>query len=257
MMSGRSLERFRALGVEVVTGVLEPECQKLIRGFSTAIKKGRPYITLKAATSLDGKIATVTGESKWITSVESRAAAHQERAEHDAILVGVGTVLADDPKLNVRLPGQHERGLTKVILDTDLRTPLTSQIFQTAGRVIIYCGAEFNAERRKALEAAGATVFPVNLAEHRKVLDIKTVVQHLAHRGVQELLVEGGAQVLGSFVREGLFDRLVQFMAPVILGADARSAFEGFTPHGLNEGIHLSKTSFTTAGPDLVFEGHV
>lgn len=258
LMQGKSLETLRVKGVEVIEGVLSKESQDLIRGFKSVMFEKRPFITLKCATSLDGKIATSTGESQWITEEPARQLAHQERATHDAILVGVGTVMADDPQLNVRLPNQIDRGLTKVILDSRLMTPPTARLFKTPGRVLIYCEKSYAAERRQSLEKAGAAVLPVaSVGDFTQpgLLDLEEVMTSLVEQGVQELLVEGGARVLGAVVREQLFDRVVYFLAPKILGSASRDAFEGLDVKALNESVNIENVTTRQIGKDIVIEG--
>jgi len=183
-------------------------------------------------------------------------------------MVGVGTVLADDPQLNVRLSGKTKdclvetrsptRGLKKIILDSRLRTPPLSKLFSTSGPVIIYCDSQYSAERKLNLEKVGATVVPVDSGVqtfNKDSLDLDTVLKDLAKRGVQELMVEGGARVLGAFVREKLFDRLVYIMAPKILGSESRDVFEGLSIDKLQESVRLENISTRLVGTDIIIEG--
>lgn len=245
---GQSIQKLRQHGVDVQEGVLESECAKLIRGFASALTLGRPYITLKCATSLDGKIATMGGESKWITSEFSRKEAHRLRSDHDAILVGIGTLLADDPNLTVR-HGNESYRMTKVILDSTLRCSPGARVFQSKDSVLIYCSPEADLEKKLALENVGAQVIPIY------PYNLKEVVADLAQKGVQDLLVEGGASVLGSFVRETLFDRMVYFMSPQILGDKALDVFQGVSPSTLRESVKLKDVETKMLGGDLVIEG--
>ena len=189
LMTGKSITFLEEKGVVFEVGVLKEDCDKLIRGYKSVLERGRPFVTVKAATSLDGKIATAAGESKWITDEPSRALAHEERSQHDAILVGVGTVLADNPLLTARLSSKND-GLKKVILDARLLTPPSSKLFKSGSLVYIYCDPTYSGERRKLLEAAGAIVVPVPVDQHSEpgYLDIKKVFADLASRGVQDLL---------------------------------------------------------------------
>jgi diaminohydroxyphosphoribosylaminopyrimidine deaminase/5-amino-6-(5-phosphoribosylamino)uracil reductase len=261
LMSGKSIELLRADGFNVVVNVVDDvskdETKKLIRGFYAVTKLKRPFVTVKAATSLDGKIATSSGESKWITDEESRAFAHAERAAHDAILVGVGTVLADDPQLTVRHEFKNDN-LKKVVLDSRLLTPPTANLFMSKHKVFIYCDATYSGERRKNLECAGATIIPMTENVDGAIpgfLNLKEVLSDLASRGVQELLVEGGARVLGAFVREQLFDRIVYFLAPKILGSTSKDVFEGLDIAELSKSVMLENVSTKLLGRDIVIEG--
>jgi diaminohydroxyphosphoribosylaminopyrimidine deaminase/5-amino-6-(5-phosphoribosylamino)uracil reductase len=258
LMNGKSVELLKNKGLIVEIEVAQKsDCEKLIRGYQTVSEKGRPFVTVKAATSLDGKIATSSGESKWLTNESSRALAHEERAQHDAILVGVGTVLADDPQLTARHDSKNEK-LKKVILDSRLLTPPTARLFDSHSQVLIYCDPSYAGERRKLLEAVGATVIPVAADESFSepgFLNIKSVFADLAARGVQELLVEGGARVLGAIVREQLFDRMVYFLAPKILGSASRDVFEGLDISNLDQCVNLENISAKLIGKDIVIEG--
>ncbi len=257
LMQGKSLEILKKNNIEVVSGVLPEECEKLVRGFRTVLQESRPFVTIKCATSLDGKIATITGESKWITDEPARLMAHEERNQHDAILVGVGTVLADDPQLNIRLASKS-KPLKKIILDSRLVTPSTARLFKSEGTVTIYCDPDYSSERKKELESVGAIIIPI--ASSKKFsqpgfLDLQTVLEDLAKRGIQELLVEGGARVLGAFVREKLFDRVVYFVAPKILGSSSQDVFEGVQIEHLSESIKIENLSARLVGKDILIEG--
>jgi diaminohydroxyphosphoribosylaminopyrimidine deaminase/5-amino-6-(5-phosphoribosylamino)uracil reductase len=260
LMQGKSIEILKQKGIEVITPnalpeALKTECTKLIRGFKSVLQSGRPFITLKAATSLDGKIATSSGQSQWITQEPARKLARLERSQHDTILVGVGTVLADDPQLNVRDGSTHT--LTKVILDSRLMTPPQARLFSTEGRVLIYCDSNYSAERKAGLENAGATVIATSNAPEAVpgFLDLNSVFTDLAQRGVQELMIEGGARVLGAVAREKLFDRVVYFMAPKILGSTGLNVFEGLDVKMLHESIELQNISTRLVGNDIIIEG--
>jgi diaminohydroxyphosphoribosylaminopyrimidine deaminase / 5-amino-6-(5-phosphoribosylamino)uracil reductase len=261
LMQGKSIQKLKDAGVDVKINIEGATAEKLIRGYKSVMLNARPYVSLKCATSLDGKIATRTGESQWITEPPARQLAHIERAEHDAIMVGVGTVIADDPQLNVRLDSAHA-GLKKIILDSRLRTPVNSKLFSTSGPVIIYCDSQYSGERKLNLEKAGATIVPPPGSNatgdhtfHKDSLDLNTVLKDLAKRGVQELMVEGGARVLGAFVREKLFDRLVYIIAPKILGSESRDVFEGLNIDKLKESVRLENISTRLVGTDIIIEG--
>ena len=263
LMRGKSGERLRSQGVQVESGLLMDDCEKLIRGFRSVVDKKRPFVTLKCATSLDGKIATSAGESQWITDEPARQMGHVERSEHDAILVGVGTVLADDPQLTVRdsdlRNSEGTRPIRKVVLDSQLRTPPTAKIFASRDQVLIYCGWNYSEDRKKVLENAGAVVIPLSSPNAEKfsqeTLGLKNVLEDLALRGVQEILVEGGARVMGTFVKEKLFDRIIYFIAPKILGSESRDVFEGLQVATLKESIGLENLTTRLVGKDVVIEG--
>ena len=209
-VDGGGFAKLEKAGIEVKDGVLEDECRWMNRGFIRRMTQGRPWVTLKIAASLDGKIALENGESKWITGPESRSMVHAMRAENDAVLTGIGTVLADDPQLTVRdAPG---RTPLRVILDRRLRTPLDAKILEGGG-VSIFALDSAPRAKGEALERAGARV--EYLAEDNF---LRAVLDKLCRDGVNYLMVEAGAGVAGAFVKAGLCDELALFTAPKIMG---------------------------------------
>lgn len=221
-VSGRGLDRLRAAGIAVVTGVREAEALRLNAGFFKRVEAGRPLVTLKVATTLDGRIATRSGESKWITGPAARARTHLERARHDAVLVGIGTALADDPDLTCRLPGVDLRPVVRVVLDRQVRMDPQGGLARTARQapVWVLCadGHETSAAA-KALVAQGVEVVPAGPA-----VDVAEALRVLAGRGVTRLMVEGGGRVAASFLEAGLVDRLLWFRAPKVIGGDGLAA---------------------------------
>jgi diaminohydroxyphosphoribosylaminopyrimidine deaminase/5-amino-6-(5-phosphoribosylamino)uracil reductase len=220
-VSGGGIERLRAAGVEVVLGVLEAEAAKLVKPWIKFVTQGTSYLTLKLALSLDGRIATRTGASKWITCPESRLRVQTLRAQHDAVMVGVNTVLTDNPRLTVRdVPG---RSPVRVIVDSKLRLPLTSQVVQTAHQVPTCVATTQQAPRShvEALEAAGVRIVRVpTTAEGR--CDTVAVLRELAAREVVSVMCEGGAELAGSLLAHASVDELHVFMAPRLLGPRGR-----------------------------------
>lgn len=205
-------------GVQVTRGVLEAECREANRAFMTWARKERPLYVLKIAASLDGKIATRTGESKWITGTAARADGRKLRARLDAIIVGVETALADDPKLTAR--GRGKRDPVRVVLDSRLRTPASAQLLpancHSKAKVIIVATNEASKENEKALVGAGAEVLRLSPQKGRPSLH--ALSRELAARGIASALVEGGAQVHGAFLDAGLCDELRLYLAPIALG---------------------------------------
>ncbi len=223
------MEELRARGIEVAIGVREADAKELVADFATLTLAGRPLTVLKAATTLDGRIATRTGDSRWITSEASRAEAHALRDEADAVMVGVGTVLADDPRLDVRLVSGRDP--IRIVLDTSLRTPPSAAVVtHVSGKPTwIVHGPAVDPARRRALVRDGVELLEAPLAPGGHV-DLAAVLTALGRRGVMRLLVEGGARVHGALVDAGLADRAVLFVAPLVLGdRDARSLVE--LPH--------------------------
>lgn len=205
-------------------------------------------ITLKLATSLDGRIATAAGQSRWITGERSRQAVHQLRAEHDAVLVGVETALADDPELTVRLPGYRDPQPARVVLDSRQRLPLDSRLAVTAREIPTFVVATGQPE--PGLQAAGVRVLQVRaVGEDRP--ELKSVVGALAGEGLRRLFVEGGGQVAASFLRCGLVDAVEWFRAPIVIGGEGRPAVGALAIAGLADAPHFRRTEVRELGDDL------
>lgn len=230
-VSGRGIKILEAAGIAVECGLLEDEALALNAGFLSRIEQGRPLVTLKLAMTLDGRIATAAGESRWITGEAARAHAQLLRAEHDAVMVGSGTALADDPRLTLRLPGLEGRALVRVVADGRLRLPLTSVLAATAREQPTWILTRKDADRlrRQAFEEAGVEVIalPVHAEE---ALDLGAGLAALGERGLTRVLVEGGGQLAAGLLSAGLVDRLAVYHAPLLLGGDARP---GVAPLGL------------------------
>jgi diaminohydroxyphosphoribosylaminopyrimidine deaminase/5-amino-6-(5-phosphoribosylamino)uracil reductase len=256
-VSGRGLATLRAAGVEVAAAVLTDEAERQNRMFVAAMRLGRPHVTLKAAMTLDGRIADLHGESKWITGAQARAVAHRLRSESDAIVVGVGTALRDDPALTVRLDTPWPREPYRVVLDTHARTPADARLIATGtpARALVMTGAEASRDRVAALTAAGAAVLPVVVRDGR--VDLRAVLDALAAREVRAVLVEGGGEVHGAFLDAGLVDRVAVFIAPRLLGGrGAISAVQG-VGSPLKSALHLSALEVTHVGDDVLIEADV
>jgi diaminohydroxyphosphoribosylaminopyrimidine deaminase/5-amino-6-(5-phosphoribosylamino)uracil reductase len=245
-------ERLRAAGVEVEEGILASEALRLNLRFLIPAVLGRPEVTLKWAMSLDGRIATAAGESQWISSPAGRRWGLALREEHDAILAGVGTVLADDPRLDRRL-GLSGRPNLRVVLDRRLRTPPGARLFQVEGPVLIYTESTDRADRkhRAALEEHGAQVVGLPVVEPAAVLS------DLFERGVRSVLVEGGGEVHASFASAGLFDRVGIDCAPLLIGgrtAPGPLGGEGFP--SLAGAARLESLEVRRRGGDLILMGY-
>jgi diaminohydroxyphosphoribosylaminopyrimidine deaminase/5-amino-6-(5-phosphoribosylamino)uracil reductase len=238
-VSGKGFAMLRAANIEVTTDVLKNEAAELNAGFFLRILEGRPLVTLKIAESADGFIAKPSGESKWITGEEARRFAHLLRARHDAILVGIGTVLADDPELTCRLPGLENRSPIRVVLDSGLRLSPASKLAQTARRIptLVFTASDGGDE----LKELGVEI--VKIADQGRP-NVRAVLSTLAKRGITRLLVEGGAVVHAAFLEQGLADRLEIFRAPVTLG-------DGI-PNVLNAEAGFVRTAERRLGPDML-----
>jgi diaminohydroxyphosphoribosylaminopyrimidine deaminase/5-amino-6-(5-phosphoribosylamino)uracil reductase len=205
-------------------------------------------VTLKLATSLDGRIATASGESRWITGAAAREAVHRLRAEHDAVLIGVATALADDPDLTVRLPGYAGRQPSRVVLDSRQRLPPLSRLATTARDVPTYLIA--TAEADPALTQVGVRVLTVP-APAEKRPELKSVLAALASEGLARLFVEGGGQVAASFLRDGLVDAIEWFRAPIVMGEEGRPGVGALAVAALSEAPHFRRTEVREVGDDL------
>ncbi|MCX7624042.1 MAG: bifunctional diaminohydroxyphosphoribosylaminopyrimidine deaminase/5-amino-6-(5-phosphoribosylamino)uracil reductase RibD [Thermomicrobium sp.] len=262
-VDGRGIAALRAAGVEVDVGVEAPSAAEVVAGYLKRLRTGLPEVTLKYAMTLDGRLATRTGHSRWITGPEARRYAHQLRDRHDAILVGVGTVLRDDPELTTRLDaadcgdGGPPHPL-RVVLDSRARTPPTARLLSRGipGRTLIVTTDAAPPDRLVALREAGAELLTVP-ARCGKV-DLRGALGELARRGTNSVLVEGGGLVLGSLFDEALVDRVVVFVAPVLVGgADAPVPLTGRGVATMEEAVRLRDVRVRRLGSDVVFEGRV
>jgi len=238
-IAGRGLRTLSAAGIRVRTGVCAKDARRLIAPFHKLTTTGRPWVILKWAQSLDGCIATRSGDSRWITDAAARRHAHSVRGRVDAILVGIGTVLTDDPSLTCRAV-RPRRIATRVVLDSHLRLPLRSRLVRTAPRVptIIFCGPDAGRLRRRALEAAGCEVLPISAG--RAGLSLKAALQALGHRGLTNVLVEGGGTIASSFWDQQLVDECHVYVAPLLIGGQgAPRPLAGIGPASLKNAVRL------------------
>lgn len=220
-VSGQGFAMLESAGIEVVQGVMADEAEAINRGFLKRHRDGRPWFTVKFAASLDGRTALANGASKWISGEAARREVQEMRACSSAVLTGIGTVLADDPRLNVRLDGDW-RQPARVVLDPALRCPPDARLFETEGNVFVIATRDDSA-RVRALSAAGATVVRLPAIDGR--IDLEALAGWLAGQQFNEVLVEAGATLNGSLLQSGLVDELVVYIAPVLLGSSARAMF--------------------------------
>lgn len=251
-VNGRGIQRLKDAGIDVEVGLLGAEAEEANFGFLTKVRENRPMVTLKIASSLDGRIATKSGDSKWITGELARAHGHRLRATHDAILVGSGTVLADDPELTCRLPGLEDRSPVRVVLDGRLRMPLSSKLVTGVGklRTVLITGRG-RKEERQPYKDAGVEVLAVITDEHGHPHP-PYVMAALAELGITRVLIEGGAAVAAAYVKAGLVDRIHWFRAPGIIGGDGLASIAEI---GLDRAEHMNRferTALFAAGADTV-----
>ncbi|MCR6110586.1 bifunctional diaminohydroxyphosphoribosylaminopyrimidine deaminase/5-amino-6-(5-phosphoribosylamino)uracil reductase RibD [Bacillus sp. A301a_S52] len=249
-VSGKGIAKLKQAGIAIETGAHKAEADALNKEFFHYIRTSKPYVTLKTASSIDGKIATSSGESQWITGEEARKDSHRLRHENDAILVGVETIIQDNPMLTVRLSkgGHHP---IRIILDSTLRIPLKSHVVtNTQADTWIVTTQRANQETKEALEQAGVTIFTV-AGDTIEIAELLTII---GKQQVSSLLVEGGGTVNDSFLRAGEFQCLIKYMAPMIIGGEqARSSFSGKGFSNLSDVPHLDLVNMELIGQDVKF----
>ncbi len=252
-VAGGGLARLRAAGIEVAVGLRSKAAADLNAGFISKLTQGRPLVTLKLATTLDGRIATKRGDSRWITGPAARARAHLLRARHDAVLVGSGTAVADNPRLDVRLDGLEAAAPLRIVLDGRLRLPLTHDLVTRAKSQPSWLMTQRDGppDRIEAYQAAGVEVIPI-AADAGGNLSTSAALVALAKRGITRLLVEGGGHVAAAFLRAGLVDRLIWFHAPKVIGGDGVPAVTGFGLDDLAEAPGFTLRHSHRIGDDLV-----
>jgi diaminohydroxyphosphoribosylaminopyrimidine deaminase/5-amino-6-(5-phosphoribosylamino)uracil reductase len=256
LVAGRGVRRLRRKGVQVRVGVLEAECREQHRGFLSVCESGRPFVILKLASSLDGRIATASGESRWITGSEARAAVHRLRERVDAVVVGSGTALTDDPELTARRAGRLVHAPIRVLVDSGLRVPPDAKLHRgEAGQSWVLCAPWAPASRRRGLAASGARLLDVPVRGQH--LDLRRALRRLAREGLTEVLVEGGGTLAGELLRAGLVDEVHWFVAPRLLGGDARSALGALGLPALARAPELSEARVRRVGRDVQLVGRL
>ncbi len=254
-VSGAGVRRLRRAGVEVELGVLEEACREQHRGFATVCALGRPFVMLKLASSLDGRIAIASGESRWISGPQARAKGHLLRSRVDAIVVGSETALADDPELTARRGGRVIHRPIRVLVDSALRVPPGAKLFREgADRAWVLCASGAAARRRRILEDLGVRLLEVPTRAGK--LDLKRAVARLAREGLTEMLVEGGGNLSAALLRARLVDELHWFVAPRVLGGDGRASVGDLGLRSLVESPWLAGR-MGRVGDDLYIRGRV
>jgi len=258
VVNGAGFERLKRAGIEMTVGIREREAQKLNESYCKYITTRRPFVTLKAGMTLDGKIASKKGPSKWITSEDSRSALQQLRLEADALLVGIGTVLKDDPWLSDRSGRPRRRPLLRVILDSKLRFPTESKLALSsdAGDIIVFCAENRERGRQRRLEQLGIEVIPVSAVQER--IPFAYVLEELGRRDITSLLIEGGAEVNFEALHSQIVDKILFFVAPKILGGKAAVPVVGGIGFlDIDNCVPLTFTSVEKIGLDLMIEAYV
>jgi diaminohydroxyphosphoribosylaminopyrimidine deaminase/5-amino-6-(5-phosphoribosylamino)uracil reductase len=250
-VSGKGLALLEEAGIKVKAGLWPDEGEELNRAFFTFQRRGRPFVHLKAAQSLDGRIAAPDGSARWISDETARRLVHRLRSEYDAVLIGRGTALADDPELTVRLV--KGRNPHRVILDSGLNLPETAKLFalKDTAKTLIFHSHDADTGKAAKLRFLGAELIPIQMASGG--IPLREVLAALAKRGIQSVLVEGGAGIFRSFLMEGLWDRLSVFIAPLILGGGVNFV-SGLGFGSMTEALRFKNASFRRTGSQALFE---
>lgn len=252
-VDGGGIDRLRSAGIAVEEGVCELEARDTVDGFLRKIVDGRPSVTVKAATTLDGMIATSKGASQWITGTISRSIVHGMRARHDAIMIGGGTAITDNPSLTCRLPGLEERSPTRIVVCGKTLIPVTHNLVSFASEVetIFFVNDTHPPDYHEKYKAAGIDVIKIKSSSNGYT-DMREVLLSLGSRGMTRLMVEGGGQLISTLMRAGLVDRLVWFRAPKLIGGDGVPVASKFGVDALDGAANFVQVSVRSAGDDLI-----
>ena len=259
LVAGKGVQILRDAGIEVVTGILEEECRKLNEVFYHYMATKRPFLAMKYAMSLDGKIACATGDSKWVTGETARQHVHELRKRYKGIMVGIGTVLADDPMLNCRVAKGADP--VRIVCDSSLRIPMESQLVRTAREIptIVACAAnsyesQWQKEKVQALEAAGVKLIPTAGAHG---VNLKELMEILGEQGIDSILLEGGGTVNSSALRNGIVSKVYAYVATKLIGGmDAPTPVSGMGADRMSEAVHLKDVTIRHLGEDILISGY-
>jgi diaminohydroxyphosphoribosylaminopyrimidine deaminase/5-amino-6-(5-phosphoribosylamino)uracil reductase len=256
-VAGGGVEELRDAGIEVTVGVLQDECRRLVEGYAKYITARLPWVTVKYAMTLDGKTATWTGDSFWITGDAAREKAHEIRREHSAVLVGAGTVRRDDPRLTVRLEGSDPAGgPVRVIVSSDCDLPPDAKVFDTPPATWVVTTAHAPGDKCRRLSAAGVEV--VTVGERNGRVDPVDILRALGEREIASVLVEGGSEITGGLLDVGLVDKVIAAIAPKLFGgSEAKTPAGGVGVEKAADAIGLSEVSFERVGDDFYITGYI
>ena len=257
LVSGAGIRIHEEAGIEVVTGILEKEAMKLNEIFIKYITTSKPFVLFKSAMTLDGKIASHTGDSRWITSEPARAFVHEIRNEYSAIMVGIGTVLNDNPSLDTRLDRKDTRNPVRIIVDSMARLPLDAKVLKKDGtKVIVAVGENAPKDKIDMLEQAGAKV--IVSGNERGGVNLEMLMERLGSLKIDSILLEGGGTLAASMLENGLVDKVSSFIAPKIIGgAHSKTPVEGKGIEKMADAIELIDVSYRQIGPDIIVEGYL
>jgi diaminohydroxyphosphoribosylaminopyrimidine deaminase/5-amino-6-(5-phosphoribosylamino)uracil reductase len=259
LVRGRGLSRLNEKGVKTHVGMCQQEAYDINEAYIKHITTGLPFVVAKFAMSLDGKIATRTGDSKWITKEETRKYAHGLRYTADAIMVGVNTVLADDPRLTARGCGGRggigKKQPLRLVVDSKGKVPPAAHVFEPPGEALVAVTTPLDPARKEGLENAGAEV--VELPAKDGSVDMAEFLKLLGRREIVNILVEGGGKLLGSLFDEALVDKVVAFISPIIIGGRKAVCVEGNGVENVAQALHLNRVAFNSLGDDILVSGYV
>ena len=255
LVAGRGFRELRRGGIQVRAGLLEQECRTLNEAFIKYITRQLPFVTLKLAASLDGKIAAVSGDARWISSEASRRMVHELRNQVDAVVTGVGTVIADDPQLTCRIP--NGRNPWRVILDSRLRVPLAAKLLRQPDpeRSIIVTSERSPHQKARAIESLGAQVWRVRLRRGR--IPWTAILRRLAAKGALSVMIEGGATTAAWALQEQAVDKLLFFYAPMILGGDGRVMIDALGVKRVRQALRVQRTRVRKLGTDTLVSAYL
>lgn len=254
LVSGKGIRRLRAAGIPVDVGLLADECGRLNEVFLKFVTERRPFVLYKAAMSLDGKTACYTGESQWISGEESREEVRRLRGVYSAIMAGIGTVLADDPRLTARTAGMNDP--VRIVVDSRLRIPPEARLLHEPGRVVILTTSAAPPEKKKALCAMGAEVIFADGAYGK--VDLSLAMEELSAMEIDSILLEGGSTLAEAAFQAGIVDKVSLYVAPILIGGrEAPSPLGGQGARTLMDVVRLHRVSVTKSGPDLCVTAYV
>lgn len=254
LVAGRGIEKLRQAGISVSVGLMEEECRQLNEVFLKFVTEKQPFVLYKAAMSLDGKTACFTGDSQWISSEVSRTEVHQMRAQYAGIMTGIGTILADDPRLTARVDGAEDP--VRIIADSQLRIPLKAKVLHESGRTILLTTSQASEEKKKEVQALGAEIIVAD-GPHNKV-DLKQAMTHLALMGIDGILLEGGSTLAEAALETGIVDKICFYVAPLLIGGKAApSPVGGIGAAHLPEAVRIKNTTVERCGADFKITGYI
>ncbi len=255
-VNGKGIRILRENGIDVKVGVLEDRCREINEAFFKYVTTGMPFTILKLAVTLDGKIATFTGDSKWIGSETQRRYAHKLRNRVDAILVGIETVIRDNPQLTVRLGNKSDHQPTPVVLDSKLRIPIDAKLLSLHKSPIIATTPLCNPRRIEDLEKIGARILFIDQEKNGRV-DVSSLIKKLGDMEITSVLVEGGSEIAASFLKDGIVDKVVFFYAPKIIGSEGISMVGKLNISEVKDALSIEKIRVKTIGEEFIVEGYI